>query len=136
MPCGAPEFLPWTTKMNAIAQAKMLIADTYEHPDRWMQNCMEARDILELAAANDAADSELLTCLGAVLCDQAHYEEAVAVLQQAAQLGSTDRNTYFNLGVATLNTATHKDAMVYFRRAKKLAALPTSWEAYFDPQSQ
>ena len=81
-------------------------------------------------------DVLVLTCLGAVLCDQAKHKEAAEFLQRARQLGSVDRNTHFNLGVALLNTATHSEAMVAFNRAKLLTADPQSIEAYFDPQAQ
>lgn len=76
-----------------------------------------------------------LTCLGAVLSDQGKHERAAAVLERAVALGSTDRNTYFNLGVARMNYDTHEKAMAAFRDAEGRQASPSSWEAYFDAQA-
>ena len=74
--------------------------------------------------------------MGAVLCDQAKYGEAVDMLRRAVQLGSTDRNTHYNLGVALVACGARKEAMVAFERAQGFSASGESWEAYFDPQAQ
>jgi Flp pilus assembly protein TadD len=64
-----------------------------------------------------------------------NYAEATEVLQEAIALGSKDRNTFFNLGVALLNTSTREAAMVEFNKARNLTADARSLEAYFDPQA-
>ncbi|MNY53447.1 hypothetical protein D3C86_1892070 [compost metagenome] len=76
-----------------------------------------------------------LTCLGAVLSDQGKHKEAASALRRAVELGSTDRNTFFNLGVATMNFSTRAKAMSAFRGADGLQASPQSWPAYFDAQA-
>jgi Flp pilus assembly protein TadD len=59
----------------------------------------------------------------------------VTLLSRAASNGSTDRNTYFNLGVAVLNCGKHENAKKWFEKARGLEANPESWKAYFDPQA-
>jgi len=50
-------------------------------------------------------------------------------------LGAKDRNTYFNLAVATLNCGSYNRAMELFEQAAKLKPRSQTWEAYFDPQA-
>jgi Flp pilus assembly protein TadD len=121
--------------MNAIAQAKTLIDDIRQHRDRFTANLEAAERILVNAAKIEPQNVEVLTCLGAVLSDRGKHLEAAGVLLKAIGAGSQDRNTYFNLAVALINSATHAEAMSYFRRAKSLESSPQTWEAYFDPQS-
>lgn len=87
-----------------------------------------------LQAAPD--DIALLTGLGAVLCDQGKHKQAAVLLESAVRLGSTDRNTHYNLGVALAAFTTQERAMVAFNHAKGFDASPETWEAYFDAQAQ
>ena len=115
--------------MHAVREAKRLSQDLSES-----SGLTKARSVLEQALAAEEDDNLVLTCLGAVLSDLGHHHDAAKVLKKAAN-GSKDRNTYFNLGVAVLNSGTHEEAMGWFKKANSLEADPESWEAYFDPQA-
>jgi Tfp pilus assembly protein PilF len=121
--------------MDAIAHARSLIADIRQHPDRFVDNLAEAERALQSAAQAEPSNTDVLTCFGAVLSDMGKHQEAVQVLRSAISAGSRDRNTYFNLGVALINSATHKEAMSYFKQANMLNSSEQTWEAYFDPQA-
>jgi Tfp pilus assembly protein PilF len=122
--------------MTACGRARGLVDEAFERPERWERNLAEADGLLRAAIQSEPERPELLTALGAVLCDRLAFEEAVAVLERALELGSQDRNTHFNLGVALLGTARSGEATAAFRRASSLAASPATWEAYFDPHAQ
>ena len=122
--------------MSTVAMSRKLVDEARSSSAKWQVNYAEAERLLRTELSRSANNVLALTCLGAVLCDQAKYEEAAAFLETAVQLGSNDRNTYFNLGVALLNTTTHTDAMAAFNKATALSADPQSIEAYFDPQAQ
>lgn len=120
----------------SLARARALAQAAMRDPDRCDASLADAEALLVIAAGPARDHVDALTCLGAVLCDQAKYREAVGVLQRAARLRSDDRNTYFNLGVALLHCGKRRQAMACFRRAAPLRAAPCTWEAYFDPQAQ
>lgn len=94
-----------------------------------------ARTALERALARQSSDVRLLTCLGAVACDQGEHHYASELLTQAVALGSQDRNTFFNLGVALLNSGDADQARARFAQARAMMASVHTWEAYFDPQA-
>lgn len=121
--------------MNAIDKSHQLVMECYGNPDKWEENLQLAEAGLREALEARPQDSELLTCLGAVLCDQGQFAEAQAVLSKAMQCGSLDRNTYFNLAVALLNTATHAKAKLMFGKSNTLVASKRTWQAYFDPMA-
>ena len=121
--------------MNAIAHARSLIADIRQHPDRFRDNLAEAERILHSAAQEEPSNTDVLTCFGAVLSDSGKHQEATRILRAVISAGSRDRNTYFNLGVALINSATHEEAMSYFKQANTLSSSAQTWEAYFDPQA-
>ena len=121
--------------MSTIDACKSLVQEAFSSPSKWEGNLTRAEALLSAAILREPASTLLLTCLGAVLCDQAQHEKAVTVLSRAAALGSTDRNTFFNLGVAVLQSGSHEEAMRFFSKARALQPSPQSWEAYFDPQA-
>lgn len=121
--------------MNAIAQARSLITDAGQHTDHFPENLAEAERILHCAAQAEPANTDVLTCFGAVLSDLGKHGEAARVLRAAMDAGSQDRNTYFNLGVALINSAAHEEAISLFKQANLLGSSPQTWEAYFDPQA-
>jgi Tfp pilus assembly protein PilF len=121
--------------LAAVRDAKRLIEAVRKSSDLWDQNCARARSLLEEALVADTNDILLLTCLGAVLSDQGRHRDATEVLRKSAANGSKDRNTYFNLGVAVLNSGAHEEAMRWFKMADELHEDPESWQAYFDPQA-
>ena len=45
-----------------------------------------------------------------------------------------DKNTYFNLGVALINSETQEEHKVYFEKAYKLKENELTYEAYIDFQ--
>lgn len=121
--------------MDTISVCQKLVKEAWSASAKWNENYAEAEKLLRLDLSQGGSKALGLTCLGAVLCDQAKYDEATKVLQEAIALGSQDRNTYFNLGVALLNTSTHEAAMVEFNKARTLTADARSFEAFFDPQA-
>jgi len=78
----------------------------------------------------------VLINIGALLCDQGKYKEAMVHLKKAEQLGTPDKNLYLNIGIAMMNISVrmHKKALDYFNKAKDLDAAEFSIAAYFDPQ--
>jgi tetratricopeptide (TPR) repeat protein len=99
------------------------------------QPLREARAILETFVEADQGDVVALTCLGAVLCDLHLYAQAREYLERAVQLGSTDRNTFFNLYVAMLDNEAMEVARALLDKGAHLERNPETWEAYFDPQA-
>jgi hypothetical protein len=95
----------------------------------------EARAILENSLKTDEDDVVALTCLGAVLCDLHLYALARENLERAVRLGAADRNTFFNLYVAMLDSATMEDARAALHQGAHLERNPVTWEAYFDAQA-
>ena len=57
------------------------------------------------------------------------------MLKRAVALGSQDRNTFFNLGVAVLNDGTAESPRPFFEEAARHPASPETWEAYVDFQA-
>ncbi|UOD33368.1 UDP-N-acetylglucosamine-peptide N-acetylglucosaminyltransferase [Massilia violaceinigra] len=92
-----------------------------------------AQALLEHALASHPRDPQVLTCLGALLCDRAQYQEAEAVLRAALAQGSLDRHTTFNLAVAVFNTGTRRQALALFGAAARMQPGAITWAAYFDP---
>jgi len=115
-----PWTCPWTDSLDRL----------------WHQNYSRARSLLEHRLVSNPENILLLTVLGAVLSDQGNHDDAAKLLRKAVENGSNDRNTFFNLGVAVLNSgAGEKDAIKWFKKASTLDAHPESWEAYFDPHA-
>lgn len=95
----------------------------------------EAQAILESSLKADQDDVVTLTCLGAVLCDLHLYAQARENLERVLRLGSTDRNTFFNLYVAMLDSEAMEDARAALNQGVHFERNPVTWEAYFDPQA-
>lgn len=123
--------------MNLIAvqEAKALSDLIWKEPDKWGEHLAKAQRLLEAALSSSPNDTLVLTCLGAVLSDMGRHSEARDHLKRAIALGATDSNTYFNLGVAMINSDRYDDAMRYFDKSRTMAALPDSWQSYFDAQA-
>ncbi len=121
---------------QSLARARALVDAALRDPECWSAHLAQAEALLMAASASAPDDSAALTCLGAVLCDLAKYREAAEVLQRAVRLRSDDRNTYFTLGVALLNSGKRRQAMQCFRQAASRHASAATWEAYFDPHAQ
>jgi len=121
---------------QSLARARALVDAAMRDPQRWSAHLAQAEALLIAASASAPDDSAVLTCLGAVRCDLGNYGDAAEVLQRAVQLRSDDRNTYFNLGVALLNSGKRRQAMQRFRQAASRRASAATWEAYFDPHAQ
>ncbi|UKE74224.1 tetratricopeptide repeat protein [Xanthomonas graminis] len=117
-------------------RARASVDAAMRDPQCWSAHLAQAEALLMAVAASAPDDTAALTCLGGVLCDLAKYGEAAEVLQRAVRLRSDDRNTYFNLGVALLNSGKRRQAMQRFRQAASRRASAATWEAYFDPQAQ
>ena len=122
--------------MSTIEACKSLVHEALVSPDKWQSNLARAEESLSEALVGDPENPLLLTCLGAVLCDQGQHARATQVLRRAVEHGSQDSNTFFNLGVAVLSCGTHEEAMRLFSKARSLRPSSQSWEAYFDPHAQ
>lgn len=118
--------------LDVISLSRSLVDDAWNNPEKWEANLASAQAMLSKVLVESPDNVLALTCLGAVLSDQGKHEEAASALKRAIELGSTDRNTFFNLGVATMNFSTRAKAMSAFRSAEGLQASPLSWTAYFD----
>ncbi|UQV44723.1 tetratricopeptide repeat protein [Janthinobacterium lividum] len=121
--------------MDAIAASKAHIKLAEGDAGQWDVHMAAAEAVLRSALQAAQQDTALLTCLGAVLCDQGKYREAVNLLETALKLGSTDCHTHYNLGVALAGLAKPRKAMAQFGKAQGLAASRLTWTAYFDPQA-
>jgi Flp pilus assembly protein TadD len=122
--------------MTALTDAKQLNAEVRRDPSKHEVNLAAAQELVQRALLTEPDNIALLTALGTILCDRGLYSEAERALKRAVELGSTDRNTWFALAVATLDMKTHEEAMALFHRAQTLTPSPDTWEAWFDPQSQ
>lgn len=120
--------------LDIISASRSLVEEAWKQPDKWEANLASAEAMLARALIEVPGNILASTCLGAVLCDRGEHKRAASVLQRAVDLGSTDRNTYFNLGVAKMNCGADEEAMACFRGAARLQPSRLSWEAYFDPQ--
>lgn len=121
--------------MKIVENCKALVQEGYALPGKWEANLAHAEHLLSEALVDDPDNPLLLTCLGAVLCDQGRHEAAAMQLRQAIAHASQDGNALFNLGVALLNSRSGKEAMKFFDKARSFQASPLSWQAYFDPQA-
>ncbi len=117
---------------DALVRARALVAAAMTDPQGGAAPLAQAEALLLAALAAAPDDPALLTGLGAVRCDLGQYDAAVEVLQRALRLRSDDRHTYFNLGVALLNSGAGEQAMQRFRQAATRAGSAATWEAYFD----
>lgn len=122
--------------MDAIEASKAHIKLAEGDGGQWDAHMAAAEAVLRSALQAAQPDTVLITCLGAVLCDQGKYREAVKELETALKLGSTDSHTHYNLGVALAGLAKPRKAMAQFGKAQGLAASSQTWAAYFDPQAQ
>ncbi|QKY02764.1 tetratricopeptide repeat protein [Janthinobacterium lividum] len=122
--------------MDAIAASRTHIQLAEGDAGQWEAHMASAEAVLRSALQAARQDTALITCLGAVLCDQGKYRDAVNVLETALKLGSTDSHTHYNLGVALAGLAKPRKAMAQFGKAQSLAASSLTWTAYFDPQAQ
>lgn len=119
--------------MNALQDAHKLMFEIWADSSKWHVNLEKAETILESALLSDAANINLLTCLGAVLSDRGKHVQAIEILKKAVALNSLNKHTYFNFAVATLNAGSHKEAIGLFSKARKFESSDETWEAYFDP---
>lgn len=121
--------------MSTAREARALVEKAYQSDDQWDRSFGAARQLLENALRNDPSNVVLLTCYGTVLSDIGRHGEAVDVLRKAIALGSRDRNTWFNLGVALVNTGDHESGREVLAKAARFSPGQETWEAYFDPQA-
>ena len=122
--------------MDAIAASKAHIKLAEDDAGQWDAHMAAAEAVLRSALQAAQQDTALITCLGAVLCDQGKGQAAAVLLEKAIKLGSSDSHTYYNLGVALLRQAQAGKARVAFRKAYNYKASALTWQAYFDPQAQ
>jgi len=114
-------------------QAVALQEEVWMNTDLWSGNFTKAVKLLKEALVLEPDNVTTLTNLGAALCDSGKHQEAKQHLKKAISLGSKDRHTYFNMGVACKNT--RSDHNEYFQRASQMERTEGTWEAYFDPHA-
>jgi len=115
-------------------EAKKLQEDVWENMDLFETNYSKAIEVLKDALRKDPNNTTTLTNLGAALCDYGRHKIAMPYLEKAISLGSTDRHTYFNMGVACINCEEYRDkSLQYFDKAEEFTSGEKTWEAYFDP---
>ena len=108
-----------------IKRAKTLAENVYKQMDgslaerlaRQRALLSEAQSILKKELESSPQDIIIMTCLSAVLCDAGIYQDAFDLASKAIALGSTDANSFYNLGVAIMNlpNGRHEDAMESFK---------------------
>ena len=126
---------PPTAVHSALDTARRHVAAAFDGTANTDLALGNAWTILQHALVNEPTSIPLLTCQGAVACDQGDYAGARLLLERALALGSSDGNTGFNLGVALFNTGEATLARRQFARASTQSADPQTWAAYFDPQA-
>ena len=114
-------------------QILKLDEEVWKNTKVWEINYTKIIKISDEALKHDPNNIITLTNLGAALSNSSSHEKAIKVLQKAINLGSIDRHTYFNMGVACVNT--QKEHMSFFKKAGKLKNSDYTFEAYFDPQA-
>jgi tetratricopeptide (TPR) repeat protein len=114
--------------------AKALCDGVWQHTETWNRDYAKAKSILLKALEFDPGNTITLTNLGAVFLDTGKHSEGLEILTRAEAIGSSDRNLYFNIGVAMMNLTadTRSKAKMYFNRAASMKASPKTIEAYFD----
>eukprot|EP00913_Durusdinium_trenchii_P013359 g12540.t1 len=122
---------PMSNIRKTNREAKRLQEEVWANMDLFEQNYAKAIEILTAALEEDPGHITTLTNLGAALCDSGEHQRAKRYLKKAISRGSKDRNTWFNMGVACINTQSDPDP--YFEQAAKLKASANTWEVYFDP---
>jgi tetratricopeptide (TPR) repeat protein len=114
--------------------AKKLQEEVWGNMDLYEENYSKAIEILKRALEVEPDSTTTLTNLGAALCDFGRHKLAIPFLEKAISLGSKDRHTYFNMGVACMNCQDYRSkGAQYFEEAKRLESSEITWEAYFDP---
>ncbi|MCM5621873.1 tetratricopeptide repeat protein [Xanthomonas hortorum] len=96
--------------MKTVEDCKLLVRGGFLSPEKWEVNLALAERLLSEALLDDPNNPLLLTCLGAVLCDQGQHKAAAMQLRYAIAHGSQDRNTFLNLGVALLKEGLNNEA--------------------------
>ena len=87
---------------------------SYAEQDR---NLEEARHMLERALAQKPHDGAFLDSLGWIILKQKHVGEAIAQLQEAAELTPEDPTVNYHLGVAYWEAGRRSEAENQWRRA-------------------
>ena len=114
---------------------KVLVDEVWKDSSKYDENYDFITSSLLNELNNNPDDIVSLTNLGAAYCDTGKYKQAEEQLRKAIVLGSNDRNTYFNLGVAIINSASQEEAKHYFKESNKLSENELTYNAYIDFQA-
>jgi tetratricopeptide (TPR) repeat protein len=119
---------------DANRNAKNLQEEVWRNMELYEANYSKAIEILKNALRVEPNNTTTLTNLGAALSDFGRHKLAIPYLEKAISLGSKDRHTYFNMGVACINCEGYRSKSTqYFNDAKGFETSDKTWEAYFDP---
>ena len=118
-------------------KGKALCDEVWKDTSLWEKNYKLAISLFLKAYTQFPENIVVLTNLGAALSDIGKHRDALSYLQKAERIGTNDSNLYFNIAVAKMNidSATRKEAIVYFNKASKLISNPMTLRAYFDPMA-
>lgn len=101
---------------------------------RWKELMEESTYFFEKSLVLEPNNIETLTNLGASLSTRGKHKQALEFLKAAEAAGSTDKNTFFNIGVSMMNIGSERGmARDYFTKACNYTKNPNTIEAYFDP---
>lgn len=120
---------------NLLSKGNKFYDEVWKDTSLWEKNYKKAIECFEEALKLDPNNVIALTNLGACFSDCGKHNKALSVLRKAENIGSNDKNLYFNIGVAlmNINSTTRQDAKKYFEKATSLQKNSLSIEAYFDP---
>jgi tetratricopeptide (TPR) repeat protein len=112
-------------------EAVRLQEEVWQDMNQHEANYTKIIEMLDAALKIEPHNISTLTNLGAALCDTGKHGKAKKFLREAISLGSKDRNTFLNLGIACINSG--EEYKTHFSMADKFDEGEPTWEAYFDP---
>ncbi len=113
-------------------QVKQLVEEVWKDHTKYDENYKLIISLMLKVLDQNPNDIIAMTNLGAAYCDLGKYDEAINVLKKAERLGSEDKNTLFNIGVALINSASQIEAKKYFKSSQKFMANEFTYQAYVD----
>ena len=113
-------------------QVKQLVEEVWKDNTKYVENYTLIINSMLKVLEQNPNDIIAMTNLGAAYCDLGKYDKAISVLKKAEHLGSDDKNTLFNIGIALINSASCIEAKKYFKLSQKLKASELTYQAYVD----
>ncbi len=114
-------------------KAKRLVEKILTGETHFNESCAMIKEMLIQFAQHDRASAITLTNYGAALSDTGRHAASVPYLQRAVETLPEFSQTYFNLGVAFMNTEKLKDGAGLIRKSDQFPKIELAIEAHFDP---